>query len=96
MLLIIKSLVPSRSAASGIFAIQNQDFKGFQEGDPKANLDVYLFNLYSDTDTMEFVISQKGAEALQRISQADINRIVQSVRKVPHGDASTKVAAKAN
>jgi len=82
MLLLIKSMALSRDANSGIFAIQNPAYKGFQQGTPKSPWDGFIFDLYPDTDRMEFILSQKNRPGPGRVSQAEINRIVQSLRRV--------------
>ena len=35
MLLVIKSIMPSSAAEAGIFNVENEHFKGFQQGDPR-------------------------------------------------------------
>jgi hypothetical protein len=82
MLLLIKSIALSRSANSGIFAIENKSLKGFQQGNPKASPNGLIFALYSDTDGTEFVLSEKNYKSPERVSQVEINRIVQSLHRV--------------
>jgi hypothetical protein len=81
-LLIFKSML-SRQAETGIFYVQNQSFKGFQEGNPQArqgNIDV---TLYSDDAGVEMMFTQKDYQKGTVVTQPEINRIIQSLRKVP-------------
>ncbi len=80
MLLLIKSVALSRNANGGIFRIQNPSFQGFQQGNLAAFSDGCIFSLYSDTGRMEFMLSEKNYKS--RVSQAEVNRIVQSLRRV--------------
>jgi hypothetical protein len=80
ILLIVKSLAPLKSAETGIFDIQNQDVKGFQQGDPRAAVDKIAVNLYSDAGSAEFIFSESGRKPLG-ITQPEINRIIQSLRR---------------
>jgi hypothetical protein len=93
MVLIIKSLVLSSEANSGIFAIQNQADRGFQEGSPTARVDRYMFTLYSDSDSVEFILSQKNYKNPEGVTQPEINRIVQSLRRISAVQDSTPPSA---
>jgi hypothetical protein len=84
-LLIIKSIVLSRSAQSGIFKLQNKAYKGFQQGDPQARENVIEVSLYSDEGSVEFLLFQKSYQNSAGVAQAEINRIVQSLCKTPRG-----------
>ena len=64
---------------SGIFSIQNPEFKGFQYGDPSKHPNRVTAYLYSSSGIVEFSFSQKGMKPLA-ISQADINRVIQTMR----------------
>ncbi len=80
-LLIYKSIVLTTAARSGIFRLQNHDYKGFQEGDPQIRQDIVV-HLYSDEGSVEFIVFQKDYQKAG-ITQPEINRIVQSLRKAP-------------
>lgn len=80
VLLTLKSILPSKPAESGIFNIQNANYKGFQQGNPKMEHDGVVLSLYSDEGGIEFVFSLKNYKG-QGISQRDLNRIIQSLRK---------------
>jgi hypothetical protein len=78
-LLLIKSIVPTSSANSGIFNIQNKYSKGFQEGDPRVRPGEILVHLFCDQGSIEFVFFQKDYARKEGITQGEINRVIQSV-----------------
>ena len=91
VLLTVKTLVPSKGAQSGIFNIGNNDFKGFQQGNPQVRQDSFLVDLYSDDGGIELRIIQPNNPNGVRVSQPDINRIVQSLhRAVPASSQTAK------
>ncbi len=79
--LTIKSVVLSSSAASGIFNLQNQSSKGFQQGNPQARPYGIVVHLYSDDGSVEMIFVQKDYKSSAGVTQSEINRIVQSLRK---------------
>jgi hypothetical protein len=82
-LLIIKSVAPSRQAATGIFNVRNQSYKGFQEGDPQVRQGVILVDLFSDEGSVEMLFIQKDYQKGIVVTQPEINRIIRSLRKAP-------------
>jgi len=80
VLLMLKSILPSKPAESGIFNIQNANYKGFQQGNPMREHDGLILSLYSDEGGIEFVLSLKNYNG-QGITQSELNRIIQSLRK---------------
>ncbi|HLW71500.1 MAG TPA: hypothetical protein VKS22_12860 [Candidatus Binataceae bacterium] len=71
-------------AESGIFFLQTKYFRGFQYGEPRSRpseIDDYLFGR---EDNLHFIFRNRRRE----ISQAEINRVIQSVRMVPAAHAS--------
>jgi hypothetical protein len=83
LLIAIKSsfLLPP-AANSGIFRIHNNDFRGFQQGDPQARPAGIVVNLYSNGGDFQFIFSQKEYNNPEGVSQAEINRVIQSLHKV--------------
>ncbi|HST11574.1 MAG TPA: hypothetical protein VLL05_14460 [Terriglobales bacterium] len=81
MLLIIKSITLLKSAESGIFVLQNPSYKGFQEGDPRVRQDGIGVHLFADDGSIEIIFLQKDYNKSEGVTQAEINRIVQSLRK---------------
>jgi hypothetical protein len=89
MLLLIKSVVPSKPAETGIFNIQDQSLKGFRQGDPRVRQDSLVLNLYSDNDSVEISFLQKEYHSPAGVTQPEINRIVQSLRKTAASEVAT-------
>jgi hypothetical protein len=87
--LTIKSVVLSNSAASGIFNLQNQDYKGFQQGNLQVRQDGIIVDLYSEDGSVEMIFSQKDYRNSAGVTQPEINRIVQSLRKAPQNKPTT-------
>jgi hypothetical protein len=91
-LLIIKSIAVLDSANTGIFNIQNQESRGFQQGNPQVRQDGIEVRLCSDEGSIEFLFLQKGYQNSTGVTQAEINRIVQSLRRTAQ-DAPTALGA---
>jgi hypothetical protein len=82
MLLLFKGIsVPS--AKSGIFSIQTSDFRGFQFENPRARPPRIIDDLYSNDGGIELMFCQKTDGTAPTVSQPEINRIIQSIRKLP-------------
>ena len=93
-LLLIKSIALPRSAESGIFNLQNQSFKGFQEGNPQVRQDEIIVDLFSDEGSVEMIFLQKDYHNPSGVSQPEINRIVQSLHKATQVGAADSPMAK--
>ncbi|HXL22808.1 MAG TPA: hypothetical protein VOA78_10095 [Candidatus Dormibacteraeota bacterium] len=82
VVLMLKAISVPGDPNSGIFAIQGKEFRGFQYGrvqNPPKQLSVELF---PENGHLDLLFGQKkNGPAV--ISQADINRIVQTIHKVP-------------
>jgi hypothetical protein len=89
MLLTLKSTALLWSADSGIFNIHNQNYSGFQPGNPQARPNGVVATLYSENDAIEFIFNQKDYQNPAGVSQAEINRVIQSLHKV-RGSLSTQ------
>lgn len=88
MLLIIKAATMP-DAASGIFSIRTGDFKGFQFENPQMRPSRITVELFSNDGGIHVIFTQKaGAPA---ISQAEINRVIQSIHKAALQTASAPV-----
>ena len=82
VLLMVKAICVGGDPNSGIFAIQGKEFKGFQYGlpqNPPRRLSVELFPADGHLDLI-FAQNKNGPTV---ISQADVNRVVQTIHKVP-------------
>jgi hypothetical protein len=89
MLLIIKAISMAK-AGSGIFSIQTRDFKAFQFENPQARPSRITVELFSNDGGMEVIFMQKAGAAA--ISQAEINRVIQSIHKTPIQTAAKAVS----
>ena len=81
----------SGTADTGIFNINSENYRGFQLGNPQSQPQKITVNLYSNDDSIEFVFAVTAAQRSTVVTQPEINRIVQSLRKVPHVSRSTAV-----
>ena len=92
-LLIIKSIMPSEPAETGIFNVRNESYRGFQQGDPRIRQNALLLELYSDSNGgVEFLFAQDKYNSREGVTQPEINRIVQSLKK--NGAASDPIASR--
>jgi hypothetical protein len=83
MLLRLKTTVLSGlSADTGIFNIQNQSYRGFQLGDPKAHPRRVAVQLYSDEGSIELTFAGSDGRGPVAVTQPELNRIVHSLRKL--------------
>ena len=93
--LIVKSIMPVKAAETGIFNVQNQSYTGFQEGNPQVRQDGIIVDLYSDEGGVEMKFYQKDYKNSAGVTQPEINRIVQSLRKAPQNEsAAPRIAQK--
>jgi hypothetical protein len=81
MLLLTKSNTLPSCADSGIFRTQNQRYKGFQQGDPAAHGKRIGVNLFSNEGSINFYFDQRKYANKEGVTQPEINRIVQSLKK---------------
>jgi hypothetical protein len=82
ILLMIKGISIPR-AGSGIFSIQTQEFQGFQFESPQNRPFKISDYLYSDEGGVDVMFFQKVGGSAPSISQPEINRVIQSIHKVP-------------
>jgi hypothetical protein len=83
-LLMIKAVVLGGSSAeTGIFNIQNQSYRGFQLGDPQAHPRRVAMQFYSDEGSIELTFAGSDGRGPVAVTQPEINRIVESLRKAP-------------
>lgn len=88
VLLLTKSIVPSKPAETGIFYVNNGSYRGFQQGSPETRQDTLLFDLYSAAGSVELLFVQKNYTNRQGLTQPEINRTVQSLRRVPPSEVA--------
>ena len=82
ILLLMKAISTPRGADSGIFAVRAGDLNGFQFGCPQSSASGFTLELFADSGSLTFIFGQK-VNGSTVISQPDINRILQTIRKVP-------------
>jgi hypothetical protein len=87
-LITVKTAALMKSAMTGIFRLKSRNFQGFQQGDPRAVKGVVI-DLYSDRDHVQFIIGQSDPNSAA-FTQPEINRIVQSVRRVMADPSSAR------
>jgi len=80
-LLILKSLAPLKCAECGIFKVQNETFKVFQQGNAQIREDGVAVNLYTDDGSVEIIFAEKNYGHGALVTQPEINRIIQSLRQ---------------
>lgn len=82
VLLMLKALCLTGDPDSGIFEIQGRQFKGFQYGRPQSPAKQLNVELFPANGHLDLIFGQKTGGSTS-ISQADINRIVQTIHAVP-------------
>jgi hypothetical protein len=79
----------SNPAETGIFNLQSQGFHGFQYGDPRSRPEVLQLRLYSDDGRVEIKFLQGTYEEPAGVTQPEINRIVQSLRRAAPSEVAS-------
>jgi hypothetical protein len=88
VLLLIKA-ISMPNAASGIFSIRTRDFTGFQFESPQMRPSRITVELFSNDGGIDVIFMQKAGAPT--ISQAEVNRVIQSIHKGPLQTASIAV-----
>jgi hypothetical protein len=91
VLLVAKSFMSSKPARSGIFNVRTRDYVGFQQGDLGIDREGALVSLFADDGGIEFLFDAEHYNDPSGITQPEINRIVQTLRKA----APTEIASSA-
>jgi hypothetical protein len=77
ILLVIKALAAPEDSA--VYSVQAGGLKGFDWGDPQKHPRLIVLDLFADDGSVEFLfIPPKGQQSLS-ISQAEVNRVLQTV-----------------
>jgi hypothetical protein len=82
VLLMLKSICVPGDPNSGIFVVRGKEFKGFQYGRPQNPPKPLSGELFPENGHLDLIFGQKQ-NGTTIISQADINRIVQTIHKTP-------------
>jgi hypothetical protein len=81
LFLFVKTIALPSSADTGIFSVQTPHFSGFQYGDPRSNPRRIIVYLFDENGGLELSVASSEKFPGSAITQADINRIAQSVRR---------------
>lgn len=82
MVILIKAIMPP-STDWAIYNIRSKSFKGFQLGDPVRRPKKMCLELYGVDVHFEININQNMSSTTSGITQAELNRIIQTTRKAP-------------
>jgi len=82
MLLVVKAICVPGDPDSGIFDMRGKEFKGFQYGRPQSPPKRVDVELFPQDGHLDLFFEQKKSGPVA-ISQADINRVVQTIHKMP-------------
>ncbi len=82
VLLTVKAICVPGDPNSGIFEVRTKVFKGFQYGRPQSPPKHLSVELFPENGHLDLLFGQKK-NGPTVISQADINRVVQTIHKVP-------------
>jgi hypothetical protein len=85
----IKAIMPPTTDWA-IYNIRSQNFKGFQLGDPVRHPKKMCLELYGNDVHFEINMEQNANLSGRSITQPEINRIIQTVRKAP--DPQSKIS----
>jgi hypothetical protein len=92
-LLLLKAMAMPLSGSSEIYSIRTSHFQGFQFGDPRASSGKIIIDLWDDKGGIEVHLACFGTCSAPQITQADVNRILQSVMRVVPVTATDSPAA---
>lgn len=81
-LLVLKAIAMPK-AESGIFEIQSGDLRGFQFENAAGRPNRIIDDLYGDDGGLELHFSQKVGGPAPNLTQPEINRVLQSIHKIP-------------
>lgn len=87
MLLMFKGVM-SPDTDVDLYTIQTKELKGFQIGAPARRPKKMLIELYDDEGEIELIFMQRANGPVPPITQAELNFVIQSVRKTSAGVAS--------
>lgn len=91
MLILFKGIVTPRGGESGIFRVRTDKFQGFQYGDPQARPKSLNVEIFADDGGLSFAFAQNVQGLSPAITQAEINRVIQTARKVPEPSLSASL-----
>jgi hypothetical protein len=81
LLLTMKATILARGAEFGIYSVKTKEFQGFQYGRPQNPPKPLSVELFANDRHLNIVFGQKP-NGPTIITQADVNRIIQSIHKI--------------
>jgi hypothetical protein len=93
LLLLLKTMAMPLPAHSGMYSIRTPHFQGFQFGDPRSSSGKTIVDLWDDKGGIELHLACFGTCSAPHITQADVNRILQSIMRVVPVTATDSPAA---
>ncbi len=81
MLLVIKGIMIPNGGETGIFRVRAGGFQGFQYGNPGSRPRSIDVEIFADDGGLAFLFAQNEKGSVPAITQAEINMVLQSVRK---------------
>ena len=82
MSLMMKVAAISVGGESGIFRVRNEKFEGFQFGDPLSRPKTMSVEMFGEDGGLRFIFAQKAEGVTPGITQAEMNRVMQTARKI--------------
>ena len=79
--ILVKAIMPPTTDWA-IYKVQSQNFQGFQLGDPVRHPNKMCLELFTTDAHFEVSLVQNAATTGPSITQAELNRIIQSIHKV--------------
>lgn len=90
MVILIKGIMlPATDSA--IYRIRSKDFKGFQFGEPVRRPRKMCLELYNEDVHVEINIEQNASTSTSGVTQAELNRIIQTTHKASVVEAKIRV-----
>lgn len=89
MFFVMKATILPPAAESGVFSLCTNEFKGFQCGRPQSPSKHLSVELFKDDGHVDIIFGQQP-DGPTTISQAEVNRVVQTVHKLPTGKKRTQ------
>jgi len=79
--LLLEKAISMPKADSGIFSVETREFRGFQFENPQTRPSRITVELFSADGGIDVMFLQKAG--VPEISQREVNRIIQSIHKIP-------------
>ena len=94
VLLILKAIAMPEPGNSGVYSFRTTTFQGFQYGTPGNTARYVISDLLDDKGNAEFIFVDVPGQP-PHVTQADINRVTQSLRHTPAATSQDAAASQA-